>query len=62
MLTGPFSYDVKYKNIFSLKKDKHEGGFLIFLFVLIYSLPTIVYVININRILLLIFMKVHGLH
>ena len=24
-LTKPFCYDVKYKNIFSFKKSKHEG-------------------------------------
>ena len=29
MLTALFCYDVKYKNIFSLKKDKRKGRLLI---------------------------------
>ena len=29
VLTELFCCDVKYKNLFSLEKDKHEGGLLI---------------------------------
>lgn len=28
-LTGLFCYDVKFKNLFSLKTDKSEGGLLL---------------------------------
>ena len=31
MLTRLFCYDVEYKNIFSLKKDKHKGGIILWL-------------------------------
>ena len=72
MLTGLFCHDVsKYKNIFSLKKVKCEGGLLIiimavfinaFEFVFIYC-SHITSKLNVNTLLLSIFIrKSRGVH